>query len=133
MRNRVVVSLLTLMIALGFFASDSAAQAKGPKPKSDGLLLPITGKTSTGGTLDGGRFDGKFALERFASDGRGGIVAVGVISGTVMAADGNVVGTVFRGPVSLPVADPRPARTGFVPAPSSTGPVWDHETPPPAP
>jgi len=101
-----------LVLAVVAVASDSAAQAKGPKPKADGVVLPITGTTSTGG-----RFNGLFALQRFASDGTGGILAVGVISGTVVTVAGDVVGTVLTGPVSLPVADPRLPRTGLAPTP----------------
>jgi hypothetical protein len=129
MRSRMVAGLLTLMIAVVFVAGESAAQAKGPKPKTDGIVLPITGKTLTAGTLDGGVFDGMFALQRFASDANGGIVAVGMISGTVVTSAGVIVGTVFTGPVSLPVADPRLPRTGLAPAASGTRAVWDNEAP----
>jgi hypothetical protein len=118
---------LTLMIASVLPAAESAAQGKGPKPKSEGVLLPITGSTSTGGT-----FDGTFALQRFASSGSRAIVAVGVISGTVRTQAGGVVGTFFRGPVSLPVADPRPARrTRSTPAASSTTAMWYGDAPTP--
>jgi len=128
MKSRVVASLSALLIAVVLLASESAAQGKSPKSNGGGVVLPITGTTSTGGT-----FDGMFGLQRFASDASGGIVAVGVISGTVTSATGDVVGTVLKGPVSLPVADPRAARTGWAPAPSGTRPVWDNETPAPAP
>jgi hypothetical protein len=127
MKSRVVASLLTLMVAVVLLAGESGAQAKGPKSNAGGVVLPITGTTSTGGT-----FDGLFGLQRFASDASGGILAVGVISGTVMSATGAVVGTILS-PVSLPVADPRLPRTGFAPTPSGTRPVRDNETPAPAP
>lgn len=127
MRNRVVVSLLTLMIAVGLFATEAVAQGnKAPKAKADGVVLPITGTTSLGNA-----FNGTFTLQRFASDGSGGILAVGVISGSAVKADGTV-GT-FVTTASLPVADPRSRPAAFVPAPSTTRPVWDHEAPAPAP
>jgi hypothetical protein len=125
MRSRIVASLLTLTMAVVLVSSDSAAQNKqGPKQKGDGVIVPITGTTSTGGT-----FSGLFHLQRFASDASGGIVAVGVISGTALTAAGDIVGTAVTGPVSLPVADPRAARTGLAPASSGPRAVWDHETP----
>lgn len=125
MRSRIVASLLMLMFAVVLFASEStAAPDKAPKAKADGVVLPITGTTSLGGAVTG-----TFTLQRFASDGSGGILAVGVISGTALKANGTV-GT-FVTPASLPVADPR--GIGFAPAPSGTRPVWDHETPAPAP
>jgi hypothetical protein len=128
MRSRAVASLLTLTIVAVCLVSESAAQGKGPKPKGDGaVVLPISGTTSIGGT-----FSGLFTLQRFASDGNRGIVAVGVISGTAVRADGTV-GTVLTGPVSLPVDDPRPLRTGSIPGRSDSSAVWDHETPVPAP
>jgi hypothetical protein len=133
MRSRVVGSLLTLAIVAVCLASESAAQGNSPTARSQGgVVLPIRGTTSTGGT-----FDGLFALQRFASGNNGAIVAVGVISGTVLTNAGAVVGTVLT-PVRLPVpvddikVIPR-SQTGFAPAPSGMRAVWDHEAPPPAP
>lgn len=127
MRSRVVASLLTLTIVAVCLVSESAAQPRAPKPKADGVVLPIT---STDGTLSG-----LFMLHRFASE-NGGIVAVGVISGTVTGSGGT-----FLKPVSLPVTDIKvggttvfsKSPTGFAPAPSGTRAVWDHEAPAPAP
>jgi hypothetical protein len=124
MRSRVVGSLVTLAIVAVCLASESAAQGNSPNARSQGgVVLPITGTTSAGGT-----FNGLFALQRFASRGND-IVAVGVISGTVINATGDVVGTVLTGPVSLLVADPR--GTASIPAPSHQRAVWDHEAPAP--
>jgi hypothetical protein len=134
MRSRVVGSLLTLavLIMAVCLASESAAQGN-PTARSDsGVVLPITGTTSNRGT-----FNGLFTLQRFESRVDEGnpavekIVAVGVISGTVITRKGDVVGTVLT-PVSLPVADPRPRQTGSIPAPSHQRAVWDDEAPAPA-
>jgi hypothetical protein len=128
MRNRVVGTILTLTIVAFCLASESFAQGNRPTPRAGGgIVLPITGTTSTLET-----FNGLFALERFESGAGGGIVAVGVISGTVVSATGHVVGTVLTGPVSLPVADPRSSRTGWTPVPSHQRAVWDHDAPTPA-
>jgi hypothetical protein len=115
-------------MAFVLVASVADAQNKqGPKQAGDGIMVPITGTTSTGGA-----FSGMFNLQRFASDSNGGILAVGLVSGTAFNADGTVVGTAVTGPVSLPVADPRAARTGFAPPSSGTRAVWDHEAPAPS-
>ena len=125
MRNRVVRTVLTLTIIAFCLASESIAQGNGPAARAEGgIVLPITGTTSTRDT-----FNGLFALQRFESGADGGIVAVGVISGTVVSSRGRVVGTVLTGPVSLPVADPRSPRTGSTTVPSHQRAVWDHEAP----
>src|SRR5688500_15435250 len=71
MTSRVVASVLTVTMALVLVASAADAQNKqGPKQAGDGIMVPITGTTSTGGT-----FSGMFNLQRFAANGSGGIVA----------------------------------------------------------
>ena len=122
MRSRVVASVLMLTMAVVLVATEAVAQGKGPKAKADGVVLPITGTTSSGNA-----FNGLFTLRRFASGGPTGILAVGVISGTAVKADGTV-GT-FATAASLPVEDPRLRRGAFAPAPSGPRAVWDHETP----
>jgi hypothetical protein len=123
MRSRLVGSLLTLAIVAICLASESAAQGNSPNARSQGgVVLPITGTIEGGGT-----FNGLFALQRFASSDNGGIVAVGVISGSVLTTTG--VQT-FLTPVSLTVGDPRASsRRGWTPAPSLPRAAWDDKVP----
>src|SRR5688572_6814936 len=90
MRSRAVASLLTLTIMAVCLVSESTAQPTAPKPKADGVVLPVR---STDGTLSG-----LFMLHRFASE-NGAIVAVGVISLTPTVTGG----ATFLKPVSIPV------------------------------
>jgi hypothetical protein len=128
MRSRAVASLLTLTIVAVCLVSEAPAQPKAPKPKADGVVLPVR---TTDGTLSG-----LFMLHRFASE-NGGIVAVGVISLTPTVTGG----ATFLKPVSLPVNVVKVggktvfsnSQAGFAPAPSGTRAVWDHEAPAPAP
>jgi len=127
MRSRVTGSLFIVAILALCLATDAAAQGTSPTARADGsIIVPITGTTSNRGA-----FSGLFALQRFESGADGGIVAVGVISGTVTTAKGQVVGTVLTGPVSLPVADPRSSRTGWTPGRSHQKAAWN-DAPTPA-
>ena len=86
MRSRVTGSLFIVAILALCLATEAAAQGTSPTARADGsIIVPITGTTSNRGA-----FSGLFALQRFESGADGGIVAVGVISGTVTTKKGEV-------------------------------------------
>jgi hypothetical protein len=132
MRSRAVASLLTLTIMAVCLVSESTAQLEAPKPS--GVVLPIRSTE--------GRLSGLFMLHHFVASENGGIVAVGVISGTVTGGGRRTTGRTFLQPVSLPVTQIKIgnqirafpiSQSGFAPVPSGTRAVWDHEAPAPAP
>ncbi len=87
----VTITLLIVMTALAA-APVAAAPAAPPTPT---LAVPIAG------TGPGGTFTGTFQLQRFAAQD-GGVVAIGLLTGTVTTAAG-VVTSIAR-TISLPVA-----------------------------
>jgi hypothetical protein len=85
---------VTLLIVLSALTAGPLAAAPAPPPTPT-LSVPIAG------TGAGGAFTGAFQLQRFARQD-GGVVAVGLLTGTVTTAAG-VVTSIVRS-VSLPVA-----------------------------
>jgi len=65
-------------------------------------------------------------VQRFAARDNQ-IVAVGMISGTVVAADGNPVGTLLNGPIEVPVAASQGTLTGVAPSGAAARPVGEAE------
>jgi hypothetical protein len=102
---------LALAVAVILLAGQTLAQAESKRGAAAALLLPIEGTVAGGGT-----FSGTFSLQRFAS-GSGGIVAVGLITGTVTGGPSGQV-TVLTGPVNLPVQNIKEgaAVSGLAPA-----------------
>lgn len=95
MKRIALATLLAFTMALiSPMAGIAAAQGQAPAPAST-ISVPITG---TGG---GGTFAGTFTLQRFANQA-GQVVALGVLSGTLTAADGTVTSVVKN--VALPAA-----------------------------
>jgi hypothetical protein len=103
MNRHLVARSFALVMAVVFMASQVAAR---PRDRDDdeprgaapaALELPVAGTTSTGGT-----FRGTFSVERFAARASQ-VVAVGIITGTVLGATGTPVGTLLRSPVEIPV------------------------------
>jgi hypothetical protein len=100
---------LAPVVAAIFMASQVAAQpqgpaqgrgferGRGPELRRDVLAIPVVGTSSTGGA-----FRGTLSVQRFASS-HNQIVAVALITGTVVAANGSPVGTLVNGPVEVPV------------------------------
>lgn len=88
----VTITLLIVMTALAAAPVAAAAAAAPPTPT---LAVPIAG------TGPGGAFTGTFQLQRFATQD-GGVVATGLLTGTVTTAAG-VVTSIAR-TISLPVA-----------------------------
>jgi AraC-like DNA-binding protein len=88
-------ALATLLLFLSLAIAPGLAAAQTSQQKSAPLSIPITG------TGSGGTFAGTFQLQKFAAD-QGQLVATGLLSGIVTAADGTVT-SVLR-TVSLPAA-----------------------------
>ena len=109
--NRMQCRLFGLMLALLLLIPFHSAVAKKP-PAPGALTLPLAG------TVVGiGNFSGTVTINRFARQSDGGIVAVGIVRGTVTNSAGQVVKSGLD-TVVLPVhAGLRPA--GFAVPPSS--------------
>ena len=88
-RFGLAVALIGAMVTASLHAKDQTSGTS--------LQTPITGSTSTGE-----HFAGTFTLQRFAVDDTKKVVAVGVVSGTVTNAAGEVVATGLS-TVALPV------------------------------
>jgi hypothetical protein len=106
MQSRVFGVLLALSLLVPF----QSAMAKKP-PAPGALTLPLAGTVAGGGT-----FSGTVTINRFARAGDGGIVAVGIVRGTVTNAAGQVVTGLQT--VALPV-NGRVRTAGFETAPSA--------------
>ena len=79
---------------MSILVAPGAVFAQNTTPQKAALSIPITG------TGSGGTFAGTFQLQKFAT-GQGGVVATGLVSGIVTAADGTTTSVVRT--VSLPV------------------------------
>ena len=93
--RRLVVLSLALLLALG--GSFTSTLSAAPKT-SDGVSVPVTGSTSTGG-----HFQGTATITRFANN-NGALVAVGTLTGVVTDASGaaqSILST-FSAPVNSP-------------------------------
>lgn len=110
-RFSVLVMLLVLSLLVPF-------QAMAKKPIAPGALtLPLAGTVADVDGIGAGKFSGTVTINRFARTTDGGIVAVGIASGSVTTLGGQVVRT-GAGTVVLPVS--RGMRTAsFTPPPSS--------------
>jgi hypothetical protein len=109
--------LLVLLLALSLLAP---FQAMAKKPIAPGALtLPLSGTVADVGGMGAGKFSGTVTINRFARSTDGGIVAVGIASGSVTTLGGQVVRT-GAGTVVLPVS--RGIRTASFAPPPSTGP-----------
>jgi len=86
-------AIATLLLFASVLAVPGLAAAQSSQPKGNALTIPITGSGS------GGTFAGTFQLQKFAT-GQGGVVATGLLSGIVTAADGTTT-SVLR-TISLP-------------------------------
>ena len=96
MKRIALATLLAFTMALiSPAAGIAAAQGQGQGGQISTISVPITG---TGG---GGTFAGTFTLQRFANQA-GQVVAQGIVSGTLTAADGTVSSIVKN--VALPAA-----------------------------
>ena len=97
MKRIALATLLAFTMALISPAAGIAAPAQGQglAGQASTISVPITG---TGG---GGTFAGTFTLQRFANQA-GQVVAQGIVSGTLTAADGTV--TSIAKTVALPAA-----------------------------
>ena len=87
-------TLATLLVFMSVLMVPRLAAAQSTSPKGNALSIPITGSGS------GGTFAGAFQLQKFAT-GQGGVVATGLLSGIVTAADGTTT-SVLR-TITLPV------------------------------
>jgi hypothetical protein len=95
MKRIALATLLAFTMALISPAAGIAVAAQGQAGQTSTISVPITG---TGG---GGTFAGTFTLKRFANQA-GQVVAQGIVSGTLTAADGTVSSIVKT--VALPAA-----------------------------
>lgn len=109
-KSFVVAALFLLLLALPAFADS---------PKS-GLALPIGGNfiDAAGGT---GTFAGTFNLQKFAVVNNQ-IVGQGILTGTMTASTGTVLGSVWR-QVALPVSFPGTSLAGLNKSSSSVGSI----------
>jgi hypothetical protein len=115
--NRMHLRVLGLLLALSLLVPFQNAMAK--KPLAPGALtLPLAGAVAdVGGGLGAGKFSGTVTINRFARTSDGGIVAVGIASGSITTLSGQVVRTGLE-TVVLPVS--RGLRTAnFAPPPSA--------------
>lgn len=101
-RQRLSTIVVALLAALGL--SFAAVGVAGAAPSAPAAAPPVTALATpiTGTTADGGSFAGTFTPARFATQ-NGGLLATGVLTGTVRDSSGATVGTVTR-TVSMPVA-----------------------------
>ena len=88
------IALASLLLFMSVLMVPGLAAAQSAQPKGNALSIPITGSGS------GGTFAGTFQLQKFAT-GQGGVVATGLLSGIVTAADGTTT-SVLR-TITLPV------------------------------
>ena len=89
------IALAALLLFMSVLIAPGLASAQLTQPKGTALTVPITG------TGSGGTFAGTFQLQKFAT-GQGGVVATGLLSGIVTAADGTTTSVIRT--ISLPVA-----------------------------
>jgi hypothetical protein len=80
-------ALATLLLMMSVLMMPSAAAAQGQATPTPALSIPIVGSGP------GGTFAGTFQFQRFVAD-PGGVVASGVVTGVLTAADGTVTSIV---------------------------------------
>jgi hypothetical protein len=99
-RTRLSMIVVALLAAMGLsFAGAGVASAA---PSAPAAARPVTAlATPITGTADNGSFAGTFTPSRFSAR-NGGLLATGVLTGTVSDASGAPIGTVTR-TVSMPV------------------------------
>jgi hypothetical protein len=85
--KRFALATLLLFMSVLMVPSLASAQGQGQGTPAPALSIPIVG-SGTGGT-----FAGTFQLQRFVA-GQGGVVANGVVTGVLTAADGTVTSIV---------------------------------------
>jgi hypothetical protein len=96
MKRIALATLLAFTMALiSPVAGIAAAQGQAQGPQASTITVPVTG---SGG---GGTFAGTFQLQRFANQA-GQVVAQGILSGTLTAANGTVTSVIKT--VALPAA-----------------------------
>jgi hypothetical protein len=116
--NRMLFKVVRLLLALSLLVPLQNAMAK--KPAAPGALtLPIAGTVVDVGGLGAGKFSGTVTINYFARQRDGTIVAVGIASGSVAIAGGQVVRTGLE-TVVLPVSSG--IRTASFTTPSSAQP-----------
>jgi len=109
MLKRITIALAVAMFGAGL---GSPAQAA-PKDQMTATQVPIVGTTTTG---DNQTFSGVFTLQRFATDAKGQLVAVGTVAGALTNSAGQITATGLS-TVSLPVKASQVSPTaGAVPA-----------------
>jgi hypothetical protein len=85
--KRLALATLLLLTSVLMMPSLAAAQGQGGGTQTPSLSIPIVGSGP------GGTFAGTFQLQRFVAD-QGGVVASGVVTGILTAADGTVTSVV---------------------------------------
>lgn len=80
-------ALATLLLFMSVLMMPSAAAAQTQGTQTPALSIPVVGSGPAG------TFAGTFQLQRFAAD-QGGVVASGVVTGVLTAADGTVTSIV---------------------------------------
>jgi hypothetical protein len=115
--NRLQFRMLALLLALALLVP---FQAMAKKPIAPGALtLAAAGTVADVGGLGAGKFSGTVTINRFARASDGGIVAVGIASGSITTLSGQVVRTGLA-TVVLPVT--RGVRTASFAPPTSAEP-----------
>ncbi len=135
MRHQILVRSFVLVVAIVVAGSQAAAEGQGRDRGSQerdggsegqdrgsrqgaaaGLVVPIVGTTSAGGT-----FSGTLTVQRFIARG-GNIFAVGLVTGAVTV-PGQPVGTLLNGPKEIPVIVSLGTSAGLAPSSSMIRPV----------
>ena len=135
MRHQILVRSFVLVVAIVVAGSQAAAEGQGRDRGSQerdggsegqdrgsrqgaaaGLVVPIVGTTSAGGT-----FSGTLTVQRFIARG-GNIFAVGLVTGAVTV-PGQPVGTLLNGPKEIPVIVSQGTSAGLAPSSSMIRPV----------
>jgi hypothetical protein len=128
MKGHVVARSLAVVLTVALTATQAAAQRRDTVAQSRGLaqvqdggahaaVFPITGTTSTGG-----RFLGTVKVRSFASAAgdqgatNNQVVARGIVTGTVLDAAGNPVGTLLKAHVKIPVTVSQGATAAAAPS-----------------
>ncbi|HEV8640067.1 MAG TPA: hypothetical protein VGV13_03100 [Methylomirabilota bacterium] len=138
MKVHVGARLFAFVMAAVFVASQAAAQVQGPPSQTPGpeprrgapaaLVLPVVGKADA---TSGQTFRGTLSVQRFASrtnaDGSPQAVAVAMITGTVVDANGTPLSSFLKGPVEIPVTVSQRVSTGLAPSGQAARPVGEAE------
>ena len=96
LKIRLVTAALLVALLGAFVLAPSLPAAAATNPF---VGIPVTGSIPS----NGGSFTGTLNVTRFTSSG-GQLAAVGTLSGTLLDALGNTIGTVSNVPVRVPVA-----------------------------